>query len=283
MLRACAGPSVIAATVAVALPAVSQDMPERPERVVSVNLCTDQLAMMLAAEGQLISVSDVALDPQVSAMTEEAQNYRINYALAEDIYLMQPDLVIAGSYSAQATLDMLERLGITVARFAPAYSLAEVRDRMAQMGDLLGRQEAADAMIADFDARLAALRAEVDERPTAALYYANGYTSGDKTLSGEILAAAGFENIAGKLGFPSFGRIPLEVLALAQPDALVTSRPYPGASRSEAILDHPVVEALRKGRADASFSDKDWVCGTPYVLRAIEGLRPLRNALTKEP
>ncbi|MEQ5868596.1 ABC transporter substrate-binding protein [Sagittula sp. NFXS13] len=258
-------------------------MPERPERVVSVNLCTDQLAMMLAAEGQLISVSDVALDPQVSAMTEEAQNYRINYALAEDIYLMQPDLVIAGSYSAQATLDMLERLGITVARFAPAYSLAEVRDRMAQMGDLLGRQEAADAMIADFDARLAALRAEVDERPTAALYYANGYTSGDKTLSGEILAAAGFENIAGKLGFPSFGRIPLEVLALAQPDALVTSRPYPGASRSEAILDHPVVEALRKGRADASFSDKDWVCGTPYVLRAIEGLRPLRNALTKEP
>ncbi|GAA4224956.1 iron complex transport system substrate-binding protein [Sagittula marina] len=283
MLRACAGPFVIAATVAVALPAMSQDMPERPERVVSVNLCTDQLAMMLAAEGQLISVSDVALDPQVSAMTEEAQKYRINYALAEDIYLMQPDLVIAGSYSAQATLDMLERLGIPVARFAPAYSLAEVRDRMAQMGDLLGQQEAADAMIADFDARLAALRAEVDERPTAALYYANGYTSGDKTLSGEILAAAGFENIAGTLGFPSFGRIPLEVLALAQPDALVTSRPYPGASRSEAILDHPVVEALREGRADASFSDKDWVCGTPYVLRAIESLRPLRNALTKEP
>jgi iron complex transport system substrate-binding protein len=36
---------------------------EAPGRVVSMNLCTDQLALMLAREGQLISVSDIARDP----------------------------------------------------------------------------------------------------------------------------------------------------------------------------------------------------------------------------
>ncbi len=43
-----------------------------PERVVSVNLCTDQLAMLLAAPGQLISVSHLASDPLSSSMVKSS-------------------------------------------------------------------------------------------------------------------------------------------------------------------------------------------------------------------
>ena len=41
-----------------------------PARVVSINLCTDQLAMLLAAPGQLLSVSHLAREPQSSSMLE---------------------------------------------------------------------------------------------------------------------------------------------------------------------------------------------------------------------
>jgi iron complex transport system substrate-binding protein len=41
---------------------------EPPRRVVSMNLCTDQLAMLVAAPGQLLSVSRIARDPRVSAL-----------------------------------------------------------------------------------------------------------------------------------------------------------------------------------------------------------------------
>jgi iron complex transport system substrate-binding protein len=44
-------------------------------------------------------------------------------------------------------------------------------------------------------------------------------------------------------------------------------------------MDHPVIEALRRGAQGAAVTDADWVCGTPHVLRAIEGLAPLRRAL----
>ena len=44
-----------------------------PRRVVSINLCTDQLAMMLAAPGQLVSVSQLAGDPHSSAMAEAGE------------------------------------------------------------------------------------------------------------------------------------------------------------------------------------------------------------------
>lgn len=243
-----------------------------------MNLCTDQLAMMLAAQGQLISVSYLAFDPQGSAMADEAQALIPNRGLAEDIYLLNPDLVIAGSFSTRATVDMLRRLGLPVAVMEPAYSLADVRARIHEMGTLLHREEAAAEIVARFDAGLARLRATAPgDRPLAALYYANGYTSGDRTLAGEILEAAGFRNAAVAAGLPLGGVFPLELLALSDPDTLVTGRRYPAASRSEEILDHPVVQALASNRMRGSITDRDWICGTPYVLRAIQTLAALHR------
>ncbi|MEM9250265.1 MAG: ABC transporter substrate-binding protein [Pseudomonadota bacterium] len=247
-----------------------------------MNLCTDQLALLLAAKGQLLSVSYLAVDPRSSAMAEEARAYPINRGLAEEIYLLQPDLVVAGSFTTQATVAMLRRLGVPVVTFQPARSLEEVSARLLQMGEVLGRTAAAEEMVASYERRLAAFRAEVRRRPSAALYYANGYTSGDRSLAGQILSAAGFENVAVAAGFASGGLLPLEVLALANPDTVITSRPYPGASRSEEILDHPVVRTLRAGRAHGGFADRDWVCGTPRVLAAVEEMGALRRSMTGE-
>jgi len=262
-----------------AAPSLAQ-APDAPQRVVSMNLCTDQLAMMVADPDQILSVSYLAADPRGSVMAEAAQAYVANRGLAEEIYLMQPDLVITGRFSNRATVDMLTRLGVPVAMFEPAYGLSDLRDRLRQMGEVLGRQDRAAGLIADFDTRLAALQADVAERPSAALYYANGYTAGDRTLAGQILIAAGFENAAVEAGYSSGGVLPLELLALLHPDALITSRPYRAASRAEEILDHPIVEALRSGRANGAFTDRDWVCGTPFVLNAIEDLGALRRDMT---
>ncbi|MEM6577389.1 MAG: ABC transporter substrate-binding protein [Pseudomonadota bacterium] len=266
---------VVLATLAPSTPATAK----APERVVSMNLCTDQLAMLLAAPGQLQSVTYIARDPRASAMSEEAEAYPINRGLAEEIYLMQPDLVIAGAFSTRATVAMLKRLGIPVVVFDPAYSLEDVRDRILQMGSVLGREAAAEELLRDFDARLVRLQANVAERPRAVLYYANGYTSGDQSLAGQILAAAGFANVAVEAGFQAGDKLPLEVLVMTDPDIAITSRPYVGASRAEAILDHPAIVAFRAGRAGQSMTDRDWVCGTPYVLRAIEALSQARQNL----
>ncbi|MCX7567419.1 ABC transporter substrate-binding protein [Sulfitobacter sp. F26169L] len=250
---------------------------DAPSRVVSLNLCTDQLAMLLADEGQLISVSRLAADPRSSAMVEQAAAYPANNGLAEEVYLMQPDLVVAGTYTARATVDMLKRLGIPVALFDPASAMDHVTDRIRQMGDVLGKPARAAAMIADFERQLTAYGSGSASPPRAALYYANGYTLGDKTLAGDILATAGLANIAAEAGFSFGGVIPLEVLTMAQPDTVITSTPYPGASRSEEVTTHPVIQTLRRAHHGATMSDSDWVCGTPFVLRAIDKMVTLRN------
>src|SRR5690606_9543877 len=83
---------------------------EPPRRVVSVNLCTDELAMLLAAPGQLVSVSHIAHDPLSNPMAAAARAYPANYGRAEEIWLLEPDLVLAGEFTAGPVVAMLRRL-----------------------------------------------------------------------------------------------------------------------------------------------------------------------------
>lgn len=253
---------------------------DAPRRVLSMNLCTDQLALMIAAPGQLVSVSYLAHDPRASAMAGEAAAYPANHGLAEDIVLMRPDMVLAGSFTTPATVALLRRLGRPVEVFAPENDFDDLRGNIRRMGRVLGREARAEAVVAQFDADLAALSAPAPaDPPRAAMYAANGYSSGPDSLSGAIIAAAGFANLGKELGLGIGGTLPLEVLMLARPDLLITGHPYPGASRAEEVLDHPGIAALRARGPSQVMSDRDWICGTPHVLRAVGQLRAAREAM----
>jgi len=254
--------------------------PPAPARVVSINLCTDQLAMLLAAPGQLIAVSDIATDPLSSAMADQAAAYPSTHGLAEEVYLLHPDLVLASNYTARATLDMLRNLDIPVVEFAPVAGLDDIRAGLAQMGTALGREAEATAMIADFDTRLAALRApEGAPRPRAAIYAANGYITGTHSLSAEVIEAAGFDYIAREMGYAYGGNLPLEALIFANPDLVITGPRYPGASRSEEILAHPALAEMPAERA--MIEDRDWICGLPAALDTMAQLGALRQEMTE--
>src|SRR5690606_17107712 len=155
-------------------------------RVVSMNVCTDQLAMLIAGPGQLHAVSMLARDPNSSVMAKEAQGFAVNHALAEEIFLMEPDLVLAGTFSSRATVGLLRRLGIHVEEFAPARSFDDIRDNIVRIGALLDRQERAGELVAELDAGLAALSAAPASGRSIALYDANSYTTGTGTLANEI-------------------------------------------------------------------------------------------------
>ncbi|MEM7058798.1 MAG: ABC transporter substrate-binding protein [Pseudomonadota bacterium] len=247
-----------------------------PERVVSMNLCTDQLAMLIGPT-QVLSVSYLASDPRSSAMVEEARGYRANRGLAEEIFLLKPDLVIAGTYTTRATVSLLRRLNIPVVAFKPANSLDDIRDRVAQMGEVLDQQDRAEALIIQFDADLAAVRSKSDDRPRAATYYANSYTSGPNTLAGSIMDAAGLTNIAIERGLDSGGTIALEELVIEDPDLIITGRPYDTPALAEEVLRHPALVTLRADTAPVA--DRDWVCGTPFVVAAIRRLVKARDAV----
>lgn len=268
------GLSALAALLLAAAPALADTA---PARVVSMNLCTDQLAMLLAAPGQLVSVSHLASDPLSSSMVAEAAAFPANRGGAEQIFLMHPDLVLAGTYTSLASVSLLRDLGVTVVQVPPVTALDEIPGQIRTVGAAMGRAAQAEALVAEFQAGLAALATDLPPR-RAALYYPNGYTVGEGTLADDVLRYAGFDNIGARAGLTGGGTLPLERLVMAAPEMIVTSTKYPGASRSEDILDHPALVDLRAAAGIAS-SDADWVCGTPHILRALAGMRAAREAL----
>jgi iron complex transport system substrate-binding protein len=262
----------LAGYLAGALPVWAADA---PGRVVSMNLCTDQLAMMLAAPGQLVSVSRIALDPVSSAMSAEAAAYPINAGIAEEIFALAPDLVLGGTYTDPFAVQMLRDLGIEVVQFPIVSQLSDIPDVVRQMGAALGRVARADILAREVEARLDTISNVTDEGvPEAAFFFANGYSLGAGTLSHDIVTKAGFANLAERLGRSGGGRLSLEELLLNRPDVLVSAQPYPAASRSEEIMAHPALDGIPRVA-----SGPEWVCGTPLTLRALDQMVALRETL----
>jgi iron complex transport system substrate-binding protein len=254
---------------------------EAPKRVVSMNVCTDQMAMLVAAPGQLHSVSFLAGDEGSSALADRAGDYAVNHGLAEEVFLMQPDLVLAGTYTTRATVDLLRRLDIRVEEFAPEQDFDDVRANLRRMGDLLEQPERAEAVVADLDGRLAEIAARPATGRTVATYYANSYTSGTGTLVDAVIAASGLTNLAAELGLAGTARLPLELLLLARPDLVADGearQPTPALAAQN--FAHPAYRALVADRASVVVPPAQTVCGTPFTAEAARLLRDAAGSLS---
>ena len=247
-----------------------------PARVVSMNVCTDQLLLLVADREQIAALSPLATNREMSALAARAAGLAQTTGGAEDIYLRSPDLVLADVWSDPGTLAMLARLGVRVERFSPGVSVPDIRAKITRMGEVLGQDARAAAVLADFDARLAAI-ARPAQAPRAAVYGAGGYGYGPKTLEGQMLALAGFENLVSGPRLDWGGRLDLEALVLAAPDLVIAGAP--GASRAEEMLAHPALAGMRVERA---LRDARWVCAAPAMLGAVADLAAFGRRIEAE-
>lgn len=269
------GLKTIVTVLAMMLPAVGIAA-GTPDRVVSVNLCTDQLAMLLGRPGQLVSVSHLSADETISLMSAEAVGLRINHGLAEEIFRLEPDLVVAGKYTTRATVNLLKRLGKHVEEFGPARSFEDIAENTRRMGDLLGEEEAAERLVEQMHLELMRLRDEGKDpnRPVLGSFGTNSYTSGAETLENDIVGKAGFRHLGDEIGIRGTTRLPLEALVLANPDYLmIWDRHRTNKSRSASVLSHPALDARFGEERRVSADTRYWICGTPLAVDAIQRLR----------
>jgi len=252
-----------------------------PQRIVSINICGDLLALSLAPRSRIASVSFLAADPIMSPIAKLADGVPLNYGKAEEVLAFEPDLVLAGRYTTRATVALLERLGYTVIELDIAESLADVRTQIRVAAAAMGVVAAGEDMIATLDARIEAAAAEQHEsRPLAAVYGPNGFTPGPRTLSGSLIELAGFENLAARAGILYWGNLPLESLLLARPDVLIveTERNHAHALASQ-ILAHPALLDLRDRITVAAVPRPLWSCPGPWIVDAMDKLAAARAAV----
>lgn len=252
-------------------PALANDGGAKPQRIVSINLCLDQLVLMLADPAHIQSVTFLSLNPAYSFMHEAAANVPvINHGAAEEILPLEPDLVLAGQFSSTFATQMLQRTGYRVEVFGIPGDFDEVRAHIRALGALLGEQEKAEGLVAAMDATLAGIKPAAEgPAPVAAVYLPNGFTVGPGTFYHEALVAAGLHNMAEDVGISYWAYMSMEHLLLAKPEIIVSGGFDPKRpSIAEAVVAHP---AMRKSGATARILEvpaRTWDCAGPMNAEA---------------
>ncbi len=251
----------------------------RPQRIVSLDLCTDQLLIDLVPRARIAAVTHLAADPSVSAIPEKARGLPTTRGGAEDVLARDPDLVLAGPWGVSGTVSLLERLGRNVVIIPLANDIDGVRAAIAKVAEAVGEHEAGRSVIAQFDARLARIpeAGPSPARPSALIYQVGGSSSAPGTLADAALAAAGFRNAATAYTQSRSGQVPLEAIVAHPPDVLVLASP-PFAYRTVVAdnLRHPALKALTQRVASIELPWRLWLCGTPHIATAIEQLGDIR-------
>ena len=250
-------------------------------RIMSMNVCTDQLVLLLAEPDQIASLSDLSLDPSLSFLHAEAAPYPKNSGRAEEVFLAKPDLVVTGTFSLHNTTSLLETLDFAVEEFAYDQSVDTIPGEIRRLGALIGQNAKAETIASAYERDLTALRArQCPMKPTAIAYEQNGVVLGEGTLADSVIDAAGLTNLAIELGYSAMTPLPLEELVSHQPDIVIVSEPMADApALADQIAHHPALRALETSRIGAFVPRGAWACGGPFVIEAVRALTELREEI----
>lgn len=251
--------SLLAASLALAAPAQAA-----PQRVASLNLCTDELLLLLAAPSQIVSVTHLAQDPAETPLWRQARRYPRNDGSLLSAAAHRPDLVVTMGGGARDRHRLAVRLDIRTLDLPFARNLADVEESIRRLAEALGRREAGTALLR----RLAALKAGAPGARIDAIWLGGGGgTVAADGLEAQWMALAGLRQrrIRGD-------RVSLETL-IAEPPRIVLRSDYRQGQYSGAQrwLSHP---AARRVRARTLATDgRRWTCMGPLLIDEIERLR----------
>lgn len=252
-----------------AVPAAAQ----APQRVVTLNLCLDQMALRLAAPGQLVGVSYLSQDPRLSALADRAAALPPVRDSVETILVLRPDLVILGADSHTSLKRLLRDAGVSLLELPWATSIEQAETVIDRMSKALGQEEAGRRLIADMRDKRRQLTWTGAPRGKAIYLEANRGTSGKGSLMDELLRLSGYRNLAAELGIGSFGRLSLESVLAGQPDLLVLdgdANAHP--ARATEYVSHHALLALAGRARLASVPTRYSICAGPdnfEVLRLL--------------
>ncbi|SMH46751.1 ABC transporter substrate-binding protein [Azospirillum agricola] len=278
----------------------------KPQRIVSLNLCADELLLRLVGPERVASVTWLARDPRGSTVAALAAAVPVNRGLAEEVVPLRPDLVLAGRYTTRTAVGLLRRLDIPLLELDVPQTVEGVAGQIRMVAQAVGEPERGEELVAGMTARLDALAATAPERrtttapperrtetaaperrmataaperrPTAVVLRPNGFVAGSGSLVDALMTRVGLDNLADRLPLGSQGALPLEAIILGGAERLIVdAAPDAPPSLAHAMLHHPAVEALATRVRTVALPSRLWTCAGPQIADAAELLAAARE------
>jgi iron complex transport system substrate-binding protein len=197
-------------------------------RIVSMNVCSDQLLLSLADPGQILGLSRFSRDAWQSFAADEAWRFPILSGGAEDVLEAKPDIVVASLFDKRSTRELLKANGLHLVEFSVPRTLDEVKQQISEMGDVVQHPDRAALAIARLDAAIARARQAVTDHHYRVLPLSRrGWVSGSESLVSSLLTETGLLNPAADLGVHHITRIPADADCSSARHIRRPSAPWP--------------------------------------------------------
>lgn len=252
--------SFLAASLALAGPVTAQ-----PRRVASLNLCADELVLLLAAPEQIVSVTHLAQDPAETPLWAAARRYRRNDGSLLSVAALRPDLVVTMGGGARDRAGIAARLGTPIIDLPFAASIADVESSIRRVALALGQPGRGAVLLR----RIAALRASAPAAARDTIWLGGGgRTVSSGGLEAQWMALAGLRQRT-----MQGDRVGLEALIARPPQVLLRSDYRAGQfSAGQRWLSHPAAARARAGRTIVT-DGRLWTCMGPLLIGEIMRLR----------
>lgn len=221
-----------------------------PKRVASLNLSSDEVLVEILPLDRLVSVTRWVDEPGTSNILGRipASVYRFRKVDMERLVALSPDLVVVSEYTDADFLDLVARSRMRYHRMRGLDSLSGVRAAILDLGRAVGEEQAAQRLVARYDATLHDLERRIaGAKKPRVLYWTSGMTAGEGTAIGALIEGAGGINVGRELGVQGIAPPGVERAFVADPD-LVLVGAWPRAV--EGLKEQPLLSQLRAVRED---------------------------------
>jgi iron complex transport system substrate-binding protein len=234
-----------------------------PQRIVSLNLCTDQLLMALVPPERIASITWLSRSEGDPLLLPLARRLPVNRGTAEEVLALRPDLVIAGRFTTGTTRALLRKVGVPLLEVDPANDWEGIRRTTREVAAATGTAAVAEALLQQMDRELMLLSRRLPADPVRAIGWsgAGDDVPGSDTLFNTILETAGAVNLAARSGARS--SFDLEQVLHARPQVLLRGATYGSkpALRND-VAHHRVLRAL-PGLQTIEYPEAVYGCGVP--------------------
>jgi iron complex transport system substrate-binding protein len=247
-------------------------VPEHPQRLVSLAPSITETLFALGLGDRLVGDTDYC-DYPPEAKTKARVGPVLNPSL-ERIVALKPDLVL-GSPEANRieTAQSVERLGIPIYGVT-ARTVEETLRSIADLGRILGRQDAAEQLVGQLRQRIAAVENRIAGRARPRVLFVVWHrpltTVGPRTFVADVLRCAGGISVSDDLR-GDWPRLTLEEALRRNPDAILLAQSESIAPKPEEFRQLPGWREFRAVREGRMYVISDAVIrASPRLVDAIE-------------
>jgi iron complex transport system substrate-binding protein len=250
---------------AVGMVGASQQASAAPERVVSLNMCTDELVLLLAAPEQIASVTHLSRDRHEFPFWRTALRYWANDGSIASVAGIRPDLIVTMGGLARDRARLAERIGAEILILPFPQTLEDVELAITQVAAALGREARGRSYIEV----LRNLEMSRPVAPTEALFLSDGGLSvSSDSLGAQWLSLAGVA-----VPEDQGGRVTAERM-LINPPATIIRSDYRDEQTSRGQFWPGFRFLERSPQTRILFTDgRRWTCSGPSLLPEIMRLR----------